>query len=93
MQIYDTHQSLAYKWVQGYLSDKQLIDQSYKLLDEYVKQADGETILLDQAELQSLGDAVIRASYNLESYPDSYRVESFPTLRMLAKACLTNIWE
>ncbi len=36
---------------------------------------------------------MIRASYNLESYPNSYRVESFPTLRMLAKACLTNIWE
>jgi len=45
--MYDTHQSLVYKWVQGYLNDKQLIDQSYKLLDEYVKKADGETILLD----------------------------------------------
>jgi len=50
-QIYETHQSLAYKWVQGYLNDKQLIDQSYKLLDEYVKKADGETIFMDQAEL------------------------------------------
>lgn len=55
--------------------------------------ANGESVFLDQAELQSLGDAIIRASYNLETYPDSYQVESFPTLRMLAKACLTNIWE
>ena len=38
--MYDTHQPLAFKWLQGQITDKQLLEQSIKVLAQFSKQAE-----------------------------------------------------
>ena len=44
-----------------------MIDQSYKLLDDYAKgSVNGDRVIMDEAELQLLADAILQAMTNLE---------------------------
>lgn len=45
----------------------------------------------DQAELQSLGDAVISASEKVDN--NTKADVAYPALKALAQACLANNWE
>ena len=88
-QVYETHQSLAYKWIQGYINDKQLLQQAQGILSEYV-QDQGQRLTFDQAELQSLGDAIFVCTDRADQFSQDFVL---PALKSLSQASLQQGWD